>query len=266
MGQFDPGRYRANVFVDTAWQRRGVGTALFEHMVAELAARDAKVIESFARETRPEVIAFLDRRGFRESLRTWELRLDLARFDPAALAPYADRPRAAGVEIVTLAQERARGPQAMRHAYELREAVMADIPSPIPHTPVPFDEFVYSTLESPRALPDAHFLAKAGEAYVGEADLRRPLEGPHLMHNVTGVLPAWRERGVAMALKLATIAYGRAGGYSEIRTWNAVRNAGMLAINERLGFVRQPAWITFERTLASPGGRSAGAVGGRVDA
>ncbi len=246
-GQFDPGRYRVGVFVAPAWQRRGVGAALFDHMVAALAARDARAIESFARETKPEAIGFLTRRGFTETLRTWELRLDLSRFDPAPFARHADRVRDDGVMIASLEEERARDSDALRSAYELHEAVVVDIPAPIPHTLVPFEEFVHNNLESPRALPDGYFLARVGEAYVGEANLRRPQEGAHLFHNVTGVLPPYRGRGIAMALKLATIAYGQAHGHSEIRTWNEVRNAGMLAINERLGFVRQPAWITFER-------------------
>ena len=266
LGQFAPGRYRANVFVDPVWQDRGVGSALFDHMQAALLARRAEVIESFARETRPEVIAFLAKRGFVETLRTWELRLDLAGFDLAPYVGYMDRVREAGVEIVTLRDELARDPEALRRAHALREAVMADIPSPIPHTPVPYEEFVDSNIESPRALPDAYFLAKVSGAYIGEANLRKPQDGTHLWHNVTGVLPAYRGRGIAMALKLASIAYGRAGGYSEIRTWNEVRNIGMLAINERLGFVRQPAWITFEKTLAAPDGRGADATGGPIGA
>ncbi len=262
LGQFAPGRYRANVFVEPLWQGRGVGSALFDHMQAALLAGRAEVIESFARETSAEIIAFLTNRGFRETLRTWELRLDLAGFDPAPYARYIDHVREAGVEIVTLRDEHARDPEALRRAHALREAVMADIPSPIPFTPVPFEEFVHSNIESPRALPDAYFLARAAGAYIGVADLRRSLEGTHLMHNITGVLPAYRGRGIAIALKLATIAYGRAGGYSEIRTWNEVRNTGMLVINERLGFVRQPAWITFEKTLSTPNGWRTSATGG----
>lgn len=261
LGQFAPGRYRANVFVDPVCQGRGIGSALFDHMRAALVARRAEAIESFARETRPDIMAFLSRRGFRETLRTWELRLDLAGFDPDPYASYIDRVREAGVEMVTLRDEHTRDPEALRRAHALRETLMADIPSPIPFTPVPFEEFVHSNLESPRALPDAYFLAKVAGAYVGEANLRKPQDGTHLSHNITGVLSAYRGRGVAMALKLATIAYGRAGGYSEIRTWNEIRNTGMLVINERLGFVRQPAWITFEKTLAAPNGRGAGEAG-----
>jgi hypothetical protein len=36
------------------------------------------------------------------------------------------------------------------------------------------------------------------------------------------------------------------------KTWNATGNAGMLAINKRLGFVRQPAWSAAALTLAPP--------------
>ncbi len=31
--------------------------------------------------------------------------------------------------------------------------------------------------------------------------------------------------------------------------WNATVNEGMLGINVKLGFVRQPAWVTFVRKL-----------------
>jgi ribosomal protein S18 acetylase RimI-like enzyme len=247
--QFDPGRYHVSVFTHPNWQRRGVGSALFDHMLGALAARGARAIESFARESMPEAIAFLQHRGFRETLRTWEVRLDLARFDPVPFAGYLERARDAGVVITTLAEEHQRDPEALRRAYELRKAIMAEIPAPVPFTPPPFEHYLRSTLESPRALPEAYFIAKVGDRHVGEANLQRPAGGRALYHDVTGVLPAYRGHGVAVALKLATIAYGQAHGYAEIWTWNDAGNAGMLAINDRLGFARQPAWITFEKGL-----------------
>ncbi|MDQ7840771.1 MAG: GNAT family N-acetyltransferase [bacterium] len=253
-GQFDPARYRMGVYTDPDWQGRCIGSALYSHMRGVLTTRGALVIESFARETMPEAIRFLVHRGFRETMRTWEVRLDLGRFDPAPFVHYLEHARGEGVTIVTLEDELRRDPGALRRAYELHNAVVADIPMPIPYTPIPFEVYVRSTIESPRALPDAYFLALAGDDYVGEANLQRPAHGTHLYHGVTGVLPAHRGRGIAGALKLATIAYGRQHGYSEIRTWNEMHNTGMLAINERLGFTRQPAWITFEAALDSGAG------------
>ena len=57
----------------------------------------------------------------------------------------------------------------------------------------------------------------------------------------TGVRREHRRQGIALALKLKTIAWAKRIGYSQIQTWNEANNQGMLGINERLGFVRQPA-------------------------
>ncbi len=248
-GQFDRARFRVGVYVDPAWRRRGVGSALHDHLLEGVAAQDGRHLEAGARETMVDSIAFLRQRGFRETMRTWETRLDVTRFDPGPFAAYAVRVRDQGIVVTTLSDEARRDVGALRRAHALHDAMLADIPSPIPYTPVPFDEFIRVNVDSPRALLDAYFIATLGETYVGEANLRRPALGTHLYHNITGVLPAYRGRGIAMSLKLATIAYARARGYTEIRTWNDVHNVEMLAINDRLGFVRQPAWLTFERDI-----------------
>ena len=250
-GQFDPARFRVDVYVDPAWRRRGAGAALHDHMVEAVVARGGRHLESSTRETMAESIAFLVRRGYRETMRAWETRLDVARFEPAPFASYRARVRDQGVMITTLADEVKRDPEALRRAHALHDAVLADIPAPIPYTPVPFEQFLQVNVESPRALLNAYFIAKVGDVHIGEANLQRPAEGAHLYHNVTGVLPGYRGRGIAMVLKLATIEFARAHGHSEIRTWNEVNNVGMLAINDRLGFVRQPAWLTFEREVGA---------------
>ncbi len=139
--------------------------------------------------------------------------------------------------------------RALRKAYEVHNVVVADIPSTSPFEALPFERFVEYNVNGPNALLDVYFIAKAGEEYIGESTLRKPAVGTYLSHNTTGVRRPYRGRSIAMALKLATIAYARTHGYTEIRTWNEVNNIGILAINERLGFVRQPAWTTFEKIL-----------------
>ena len=46
---------------------------------------------------------------------------------------------------------------------------------------------------------------------------------------------------------LGTLAYARAHGHEEIRTRNNTKNRALLAINDRLAFERQLAWIAFEK-------------------
>lgn len=71
----------------------------------------------------------------------------------------------------------------------------------------------------------------------------------HLDTGLTGVRRAWRRKGIALALKLRAIAYARSVGAPVIRTENATTNQAMLAINEALGFAKQPAWITFVKKI-----------------
>lgn len=58
-----------------------------------------------------------------------------------------------------------------------------------------------------------------------------------------------RGKGLAMALKLETVRYAQRLGVDHIKTWNDQKNRPMLAINEVMGFARQPAWIGVELRL-----------------
>ncbi|MDI6773518.1 MAG: GNAT family N-acetyltransferase, partial [bacterium] len=117
-------------------------------------------------------------------------------------------------------------------------------------TPPTQEEFLAQEVRHPWALLDAFFLAKRGNLYVGESVLKRSDGDPGLLRQqLTAVLPAHRGQGIAMALKVATIAYAQERGYRVIRTFNSSRNEVMLAINARFGFVRMPAWVTFVKLL-----------------
>ncbi len=55
-------------------------------------------------------------------------------------------------------------------------------------------------------------------------------------HDMTAVLRAWRGRGLAGALKRATIGWAIANGLETLETGNDVDNAAMRAVNARLGY------------------------------
>ena len=54
---------------------------------------------------------------------------------------------------------------------------------------------------------------------------------------MTGVRRRYRGRKVAQALKILAVQQARARGVAQIETGNDSRNAAMLAINRKLGFV-----------------------------
>ncbi len=249
--EFHPDKYSLDVVVDPAYRRRGVGSAIYERLITELNARGAIAARANAPwETEIEGIQFLIRRGFVEVQRGWQLRLNLAAVDPTQFAGAEDRAGIEGITLTTLAAEQARDRETLRKVYELTNACEQDIPSADRVTASSYEHFLSYAVRSPNTLPDAFFLAADGERYVGVSALYRSLGMPEVLNQgLTGVLREYRGRGIATALKVLTVRYARERGYHEIRTWNDQRNQPMLRINEVLGFVKQPAWITFEKSL-----------------
>lgn len=248
--RFHPQRFWIWIAVLPEFREKGIGSALYECILSDLRGLSAKFLETSTRETWTDTVHFLENRGFREVMRTWESHLDVKSFDPKPFERYVARAEREGITLVSLSEEKQRDPDWLQKLYDLHMAVMADVPSPTPFTPIPLEEFRRRMLEHPDLLPDGYFLAKVGEEYVGESFLfRLPAEPGHLSQGLTGVRREHRGKGIAMALKLKVIGFAKSRGYTLIKTWNASTNLPMLAINEKLGFRRQPAWIQYEKAL-----------------
>jgi len=248
--RFHPQRFWMWIAVHPQHQRQGIGTLLYERLIQDLRHLQALWVGTSCRENMPEALQFLHRRGFEEVLRSWESRLDVDKFNFEPFREYAERLRREGIEVTTLAEEKERNPRWLEQVYELHTTLMADVPSHTPYTPPPLDQFVRYTLAAPGSLPDGFYVAKEGQRYIGESFVTRNLGEPGALYQgLTAVRREYRGRGIALALKLHTIAYAQKHGYKVIKTWNATVNEGMLAINQKLGFVRQPAWIEMEKAF-----------------
>lgn len=245
---FSPERFGVWFAVRPDRQGGGIGRLLYLRVLADLVRLGARQVRTWTQESRGEAFGFLFRRGFEPLAWTWESRLDLAAF---RMTEFADRwGIPAGIEITTLAAEVANDLEAPRKVYELDCELAADVPRHDPFTPPGFELYRQHLLESPRAMPDAHFLAKEGDRYVGVSNLERFDALPDVLHTgFTGVRREYRGRGIAFALKLRAIDYAILHGIREIRTGNSTLNAPMLGINERLGFVKQPMWINFGKDM-----------------
>ncbi len=242
---FHPRRFGVTIRVRPDASQQGVGTRLWEHLLEVLHAYHAIEARTMVRETMPEGAHFAQQRGFREVMRVWESRLDVGACDLTRYQAQVERVAASGVTSTTLAAERARDPDALQRLYALHSAIGKDIPSPDRFTPPDFGLFLSHVVESPNALPEAHFIAVADGQYVGVNNLSKPALGDWLIQNTTGVVREYRGHGIATVLKVQTVTYAKAHGIREIRTWNEIKNTGILAINGRFGFIRQPAWVTY---------------------
>ena len=251
-GQFAPDNYNVEVIVRPAARRRRIGTALFEDALTALRPRKPQWVRNQVKESNADGVAFAKTIGAVELRRDWESRLDLATFDARPFASAPQRAAGAGVTITTLADEMKIDPNAVRRAYELHAAARLDVPSLDPPTPSPYERFEEEVLRAPFALPEAHFLAIRDGLYIGECAMGKEGTDPGVIYqHLTAVLRDERGKGIAMAMKLRAIDYAKAQRLREIRTWNASTNRPMLAINEALGFVKQPAWIFFGKDLSA---------------
>jgi mycothiol synthase len=132
--------------------------------------------------------------------------------------------------------------------YELYKELIQQVPSP--ELPRPRNPFYFERLlESTDLLPDAYFIALHNENYVGMNVLNKRAAQDYLFNELTGVKQGYRKMGIASALKLRGIAYAKVHGYSTIKTSNNSLNDPILKLNASLGFIREAAFITFEKVF-----------------
>ncbi len=249
---FHPDKYNVYVVSHPDIQRQGVGSTLMSYLLDRLAERGASRLKSWAREDHPHAVAFLRRYGFEEYGRTFESHLAVGAVDLAPFVVYRAQAAEAGVSITTLAAELDRDPGCLPAVYQAHCALDVSAPRNDPDLPTAptYERFLAREVQDPFALLDGFFLAKAGDFYVGESALKRSDADPAVLwQQLTAVVPEYRGHGIATALKFHTIEYAQARGYRQIRTFNSSLNTAMLAINGKLGFVRQPAWIDFLRAV-----------------
>jgi GNAT superfamily N-acetyltransferase len=225
------------------FRRRGIGGALLARVADHAAVLGKGSLHMWTSEARPEVAPWLARRGFAEHERAKYVALSLVGLEPPAVDPPA------GVEITTLAER----PDLLRALHAVADATAHDIPGQDePHTAGTFEEFVAYDVDGPQSRREAIFIALAGDEVAGYASLGFPGAYPTLAwHDMTGVMPAFRGRGIAGALKRAAVVWAAANGIDTLETENNVENAPMRAINLALGYQPQPDEVIMRGPLSS---------------
>ncbi|MFB6285328.1 MAG: GNAT family N-acetyltransferase [Candidatus Bipolaricaulia bacterium] len=246
---YHPQKFEIGVYVDPNRQRKGIGTALFDYLMMDLDPFDPLSLRSVAREDDAASVRFLTKRGFAEMVRSWESHLDVPSFDFSPYAELGDKVAQHGITLATLG-ELAADPARDRKLYELDLELLEDVPFPDERTRMSFEHFKRRFLHNPNLLSDAYCVAIDGDRYVGVSSLWASQASPdELYTGLTGVRRDYRRRGLALALKLKTIQYAAEHNFRTIKALNASANRPILALNERLGYVKQLAWMTFAKDL-----------------
>jgi GNAT superfamily N-acetyltransferase len=202
-------------------RRRGVGTALLRELAAHVAALGFAEANALVEDEGS--LAFAERFGFREFDRQVEQVRAVRDEEAQPLVPE-------GVELVSLAERRDLSSAVYT---QLAVEALADIPvSP------PLQVSLEDWEREWTSFAEGTFLAIADGEIVGCAGLMRDDDQPgRAEHSLTAVRRDWRGRGVAKALKQATIAWAGANGIRELYTWTQRGNEAMQGLNARLGYV-----------------------------
>ena len=249
---YHPRKFQFHISVDPEFYGQGIGRQLYDLLLGEVQRFDPLSVDEWSRTDMACRVGFLERRGFVEDMRMWTSALDLAAFEPAAFAEHVASVEQQGIQLKSWAELGFDDPQVRRRCYELYLAVREDVPLP------PSDKRVETSFEQwwehhnrPNIWPPGYFVAVDGEQYVGTSQLWLSPDRQELRTGTTGVRRDYRRRGIALALKVRSLEFARAQGYRRAVTENETNNVGMIGINDRLGFVKNPAWAHYLKTFAT---------------
>ena len=226
-------KYRLLLVSDPQWLKRGVGELLLDRLMEDLSEAQAITVSCRQYASEIELVSLLESRGFTETSRVLDMRLDVAGVDVSGLSELVR-----GFEISTFAEERVRDPRCVEKLYELTNLLSQDDPARGPFVPPAYNaREALMWMEMPYVLPDAYFIAKRGDEYVGVSDvsLFEAMPGG-LTQGFTGVKRDYRRRGLATSLKLHGIVYAQSHGYQVIQSFNKPQQTAIRALNEKLGF------------------------------
>jgi mycothiol synthase len=212
-------------------RRRGVGSALLRALAEHVTSLGLPQLRAMVDD--PGSLAFAEQFGFAEVDRQIEqVRVLGAEEAPTSLP--------AEVEVISLDQR----PELWADCYDsFGKQVLTDFATYEP-LEVSAEQWASSWAGDPM------FLALHQGEVIGCAGLDRDTDFPERGENaLTAVRRDWRGRGIAAHLKLLTLHWAASHGLSELYTWTQVRNAPMLGLNERLGYVVGQTSISLERPL-----------------
>jgi GNAT superfamily N-acetyltransferase len=213
---------------------RAIDGDVWREASAGAAALGKTGLEVWTTTDTPDVVVFLEARGYAEVRRYVISEVDVA------AAPELGPP---AFEITTLAEH----PELTYRLYEIALESYPDQPGRAGSSIGDFDHWRGWSVEPHR--PEACFIATEDGDVLGYGYLSE--ENGVLTHGFAAVARAHRGRGVAGAIKRAQLAWAKEHGVAALRTATEARLAQMRALNTKFGYRPLYEEIVLRGPLAS---------------
>ena len=239
-GSYHPNKFMLELGILESHRNHDIGQALYEMAESHLRSLDVINISVQVKESNDVGLKFVKSRGYIQQKRDFVSVLNLDSFDSTK---FPDKP--SDIEIRSF--EDCDSPQTRREWYELFCVVRHDVPRTAPPTPLEFEFIEKQVMIEPDLVRTATLFAVQNGQMIGFTAGYHDKDANQFEQWLTAVHRDYRKQGVALALKVAQATEVKRLGIATIKTDNDTRNAPMLKVNDKLGFVRQPAVISLQK-------------------
>jgi GNAT superfamily N-acetyltransferase len=219
---------------------------LYDFLQEQLQPIKPKTLVTMVTETWLEY-GFYKSKGFHVYDSMWASNLDVTMFDARPFEKYLEKSKQAGIQIKTLSEFPHHEDSFTHTWYALIIELLQSVPSADPIVPWAYETWLARTPVNPNLLPEGYFFALEGDEMVGMSELAKSHRPKTLQTGLTGVKASHRRKGIAQTLKLHAAKFAKDYGVQFIRTNNHQINRPMLAINEAMGFVKDPARLFLKK-------------------
>jgi GNAT superfamily N-acetyltransferase len=226
------------------YRHHGIGGALLDRLIAFSRDRGMREMSTLVYDYETDAIAFLERRGLQRDGGGQLGKLDLAGTPTdRGVAPIA------GVELVSAAGHT----DLERQHYELHAMTRHEVPT-LAHDPMPsFEAWRDVGAADKGYLADLSIYAIEGDRLVGALDIFDGGDGAVFI-GLIAVHPDARRRGIARLMKVELERRARAAGRTRIETFNDGTNDRIRGLNQSLGYVYNPPYVSLRGPLPPPRG------------
>lgn len=250
--RFDANQAYFYVIVKLERRRQGVGRLLYEDV--EQAARQAQIqtLRVDVRDTCPEFRAFAERRDFSERSHSWGMSLDLKAFDDRPYDEIIARLEGEGFQFTSMeALDNTEANQ--RKLYALNEMTNREtLGSDGSPAWLSFEDFREKVCQTDWYKPAGQMVVidTASSEWAAMSAITRFVGTDYAYNLFTGVDQRYRGRKLAQAVKTLALRYARdVLKVDTVRTNHNSKNAPMIAVDRKFGYVQSPGMFSMEKTL-----------------